>query len=85
MNKSTQYIVDSYEIDCPDEEAAVIEDIMKMNGGSDKAIIIENLRGWFTAKTPADKLVATVYKDMLVDVDWDKVYAELRLDVFGRK
>lgn len=85
MNKSTQYIVDSYEIDCPDEEAAVIEDIMKMNGGSDKAIIIENLRGWFETKAPADKLVATVYKDMLADVNWDKVYAELRLDVFGRK
>lgn len=85
MNKSTQYIVDSYEIDCPDEEAAVIEDIMKMNGGSDKAIIIENLRGWFKAKTPADKLVAAVYTEMLDGVDWDKVYAELRLDVFGRK
>lgn len=85
MNNSTQYVVDHYEMNATDEEAAIIEDIMKMNGGSDKAIIIENLRGWFTAKTPADKLVAAVYTEMLDGVDWDKVYEELKLDIIGRK
>lgn len=83
-NQSTEYIINHYEIDCPDEEAAVIEDIMKMNGGSDKEIIIENLRGWFTSKTPEDKLAKKVYQDMLIEVDWEAVYKEYKLDVFGR-
>lgn len=84
MNKSTQYVVSHYEMHASDEEAAIIEDIMKMNGGSDKDIIIENLRGWFKAKTPEDKLVATVYTEMLDGVDWNKAYEELKLDINGR-
>lgn len=85
MNKSTQYVVHHYEMNASDEEAAIIEDIMKMNGGSDKEIIIENLRGWFKAKTPTDKLVAEVYTDMLYEVDWNKAYTELHGDIYGRK
>ena len=72
-------------MDCPDDEATTIESIMRMNDGTDKAIIIENLRGWFEAKAPADKLVKDVYQNMLTDVDWDEVYTELHMDVFGRK
>lgn len=83
-NESTQYIISHYEIDCPDEEAAIIEEIMKMNNGSDKGIIIENLRNWFKLKAPEEKLAKKVYQDMLVDVDWEAVYKEYKLDVFGR-
>lgn len=85
-NQSTQYIINHYEMEADDEEAAIIEDIMKMNGGSDKAIIIENLRGWFTAKNGGnDPLVKKIYTDVLAGVDWEAVYKEFHLDVIGRK
>ena len=81
LNKQTQYVIDHYQIDCPDEEAAIIEDIMNMNGGSDKDIIIENLRGWFEAKKPADKFLNALYQDVMVQVDWEAVYEELKRSI----
>ena len=84
-NEATKYIISHYEMHANDEEAAIIEDIMKMNNGSDKDIIIENLRGWFTAKAPTDTLVDRIYSDMLVEVNWENVYTELHQDVYGRK
>lgn len=88
INQETQAIIDHYQIGLEDNEAGIIEDIVKMNNGSDRAIIIENLRGWYYAKTPAlstDKLVRATFTNMLDNVDWEAVLDELNRSILPRK
>lgn len=84
INESSQIIIDHYQMHADDIEAAVIEDIMRMNNGEDSSIIIENLRGWFEAKTTPHVIMDHMYKDMLSKVNWTEVYEELKLSILPR-
>lgn len=84
INESSQVIIDHYQMHADDIEAAVIEDIMRMNNGEDSDIIIENLRNWFEAKTTPHAIMDRMYKDMLIEVNWNEVYEELKLSILPR-